>query len=136
MNKRALITVIFFVVVLAVAVVTYIKPDSGAYEDGLVAYASGDYATALRLWRPMAEQGYPGAQNNLGVMYRDGLGVPEDDMQAYIWFSLAVSSYPPGEDHDRSAKGRDALAKFMGPDQIAWVEKKAREWKPREKGAE
>jgi len=31
-----------------------------------------DYATALREWRPLAEQGHSEAQNNLGGMYALG----------------------------------------------------------------
>jgi hypothetical protein len=38
----------------------------------------GDYATALKEWTPLAEQGYADAQYNLGDMYRYGLGVPHD----------------------------------------------------------
>ena len=34
----------------------------------------GDYATALRLWRPLADQGDASAQYNLGVMYAKGRG--------------------------------------------------------------
>ena len=40
--------------------------------DGLVAYATGDYATALRVLRPWAEQGNPDALTALGVMYVKG----------------------------------------------------------------
>ena len=85
---------------------------------------------------PDGRASYPGAQNNLGVMYRDGQGVPQDDMQSYIWFSLAVSRFSPGKAHDRAAQRRDALAKSLGPGQIAWAEEKVREWKPRGKQAE
>ena len=30
------------------------------------------------------------AQNNLGYMYYNGLGVPQDYIQAYAWFQLAA----------------------------------------------
>ena len=36
---------------------------------GLAAYESGDYATALLEWTPLAEQGNVSAQYNLGLMY-------------------------------------------------------------------
>ena len=36
------------------------------FQKGLTAYKSGDYATALREWKPLAEQGNADAQNNLG----------------------------------------------------------------------
>jgi TPR repeat protein len=41
-------------------------------EDGQAAYNRGDYATALKLLRPLAEQGNATAQNNLGWMYDQG----------------------------------------------------------------
>jgi TPR repeat protein len=41
----------------------------GPYEDGEVAYRSGDYSTALKLWRPLADQGDAQAQNAMGQMY-------------------------------------------------------------------
>ena len=39
------------------------------FKKGLAAYDSGDYATALREWTPLAEQGHADAQFYLGVMY-------------------------------------------------------------------
>jgi len=63
---------------------------AGPYEDGLAAYGRGDYATALRLWRPLAEQGNAGAQFNLGVMYDEGQGVPQDYAEAVKWYRLAA----------------------------------------------
>ncbi len=50
----------------------------------------GDYATALREWRPLAEQGNAEAQFNLGNMYRKGLGVPQDYAEAVNWFRKAA----------------------------------------------
>ena len=42
------------------------------YGKGVEAYEKGDFATALREWRPLAEQGDAMAQYNLGVMYDNG----------------------------------------------------------------
>ena len=57
---------------------------------GWEAYIRGDYATALREFRPLAEQGDAEAQYNLGVMYDNGRGVPEDDGQAAFWYRKAA----------------------------------------------
>ncbi len=57
---------------------------------GLAAYDSGDFATALREWRPLAEQGDARAQFNLGVMYKNGQGVPQDYKTAVKWYRLAA----------------------------------------------
>ena len=45
---------------------------------------------ALREFRPPAEQGHAAAQNNLGNMYANGWGVPEDDRQAVLWYRKAA----------------------------------------------
>ncbi len=57
---------------------------------GMEAYDNGDYATALKEWRTLAEQGDALAQTNLGVLYAKGEGVPQDDEQAAKWFRLAA----------------------------------------------
>ncbi len=59
-------------------------------QDGQVAYRLGDYAAAMRYWRPLAEQGNSVAQVNLGVMYAQGQGVPQDYAQAVAWFRKAA----------------------------------------------
>ena len=63
---------------------------SADFQKGLAAARGGDYATALREWKPLAEQGYADAQYNLGVMYRKGEGVPQDDKTAVKWYRLAA----------------------------------------------
>ncbi len=52
---------------------------SADLQKGLDAYNKKDYATALREWKPLAEQGNAFAQYNLGIMYRQGNGVSQDD---------------------------------------------------------
>ena len=63
---------------------------SADFQKGLDAYNGADYATALREWKPLAEQGYALAQYNLALMYANGEGVPEDDKEAVKWFRLAA----------------------------------------------
>ena len=59
-------------------------------QKGLAAAQRGDFATALREWTPLAEQGDADAQFNLGVMYDKGEGVPQDDKTAVKWYRLAA----------------------------------------------
>jgi hypothetical protein len=59
-------------------------------QKGLDAHHSGDYATALREWRPLAEQGDAWAQYNLAVMYAEGEGVLEDYAEAVRLYRLAA----------------------------------------------
>jgi len=71
---------------------------AGPLDDGLDAAQKGDYATALRLWRPLADQGDAIAQNNLGVMYAKGQGVPQDYVQAVEWYRKAAEqAYATGQ---------------------------------------
>ena len=63
---------------------------AGPFEDAVAAYEVGDYATAYRLQRPLADQGFVKAQVNLGIMYAHGHGVPRDDVEATGWFRKAA----------------------------------------------
>ena len=60
------------------------------YNVGLEAARRGDYATALENWQPLAEQGYAYAQYSLGLMYKNGDGVPQDYAEALRWYRLAA----------------------------------------------
>jgi hypothetical protein len=60
------------------------------FQKGLDAYNKKDYATALREWEPLAQQGNADAQYNLGQMFRRGLGVPQDYKTAVTWYRRAA----------------------------------------------
>jgi TPR repeat protein len=79
---------IFFALALTMTLVS--AAVAGPFEDGLAAHDRGDYATALRLWRPLAEQGTADAQHMLGIMYANGLSVPQDYAEAVKWYRLAA----------------------------------------------
>ncbi len=49
-----------------------------------------NYAGAAEWWRKGAEQGDADAQYNLGVMYSNGEGVPQDDAEAVKWYRNAA----------------------------------------------
>ena len=59
-------------------------------EDSVEAYNKGNYAQALELLRPLANQGIATAQNNLGWMYDVGKGVAQDYQEAVKWYRLAA----------------------------------------------
>ena len=63
---------------------------AGTFEDAVDAHARGDYAKALRLIRPLANDGNATAQFNLGVMYLTGRGVQQDYSAAALWFRKAA----------------------------------------------
>jgi TPR repeat protein len=58
----------------------------------VAAAASGDFATAVAVWRPLAEQGWPPAQASFGACLAEGLGTPRDLHAAADWFSRAARS--------------------------------------------
>ena len=45
----------------------------------------------MKWYRKAAEQGLLKAQYALGVLYQDGLGVPQDFVEAHKWLNLAAS---------------------------------------------
>jgi TPR repeat protein len=51
---------------------------------------SGGFGQIGQSWQERAEAGSPFAQNNLGIMYAQGEGVPENDVEAIKWFRLAA----------------------------------------------
>ena len=61
----------------------------GDFQAGLTAYDAHDYATAMQNWLPLAEQGAPHAQYNVGLMYANGRGVTKDAAQAADWYRKA-----------------------------------------------
>ena len=82
-------------------------------------------SSRVRWYRLAAAQGLADAQVNLGVMYDNGLGVPQDDVQAHMWFNLAALRRT-GEARERAVQGRDAAAARMTPAQIAEAQRLAR----------
>ena len=62
------------------------------FESGLASKDRGHYATALRAWMPIAEAGNAEAQNNVGYMYEEGMGVPQNYLLAMNWYRQAADS--------------------------------------------
>ena len=73
---------------------------SADFDKGLDAARSGDYVTALKEFRPLAERGDPDAQYNLGVMYDKGYGIIEDDKEAVKWWHLAAEQEHVGAQYN------------------------------------
>jgi TPR repeat protein len=73
-------------------------PALADFDDGLDAYDKGDYSTALKVWKPLAESGDLDAQVLLGEMYLVGTGVNQDYKAAFKWFKLAAEQgYTPSQ---------------------------------------
>ena len=60
------------------------------FEEGRKAANRSEFSKALRLWTPLAENGYAKAQTALGRMYARGDGVKRDFSQSAKWFQMAA----------------------------------------------
>ena len=80
-----------FPIALVLTFVCLAMPAWADFQAGMDAYNRGDYATALREWLPLAEQGDALAQYNLGVLYDFRQGVPQDFAMAREWYEKAAA---------------------------------------------
>ena len=81
-----------------------------------------DYAEAMKWFRLAADQGHAWAQDSLGVMYKNGNGVPQDDVEAYVWESVAAAG-----GYADAVKDRDIIAGELTPEQLSQGQKRATE---------
>jgi hypothetical protein len=126
---------------------------SADFKTGYDAYQQGDYKTAIKELRPLAEQGNADEQFILGLMYDNGQGVTKDDQTAVKWYRKAAEQ---GQANAQTSLGvmyalgqivakdevlaymwfnlalngelRDFIAKRMLPEQIAEAQRLSREW--------
>ncbi len=83
---------------------------------------------AVRWFRKVADFGDPQAMNELAHLYEDGRGVRRDYIEAYKWWSIAVTRATP-PDRQRYKQDRDLMAgDSMTPNQIGTARLLAREW--------
>jgi TPR repeat protein len=105
------------------------------YSEGGMGYSESrgvslDYTAAAFWFGKAAEQGDCGAQNIMGGWYSLGRGVPTDYVAAYMWYQLAAARCDDELDRNGGIRGRDFIAPYMTPAQIAEAQHLAREWKP------
>lgn len=86
-----------------------------------------DFAQAAVWWRKSADQGFPQAQNNLGVLYNSGQGVPQSFSEAYFWQNLAAAG-ANGDLQELCAKNRDESAGRLSAFERLRVQKRAAKW--------
>ncbi len=102
------------IAIFIAAIVAFSAPATADSQDGWDAYKRGDSATALKEWRPLAEQGDASAQFYLGFMYSDGLGVLQDNRRTHMWLNIAASN-----GHEDAAENREIIAKRMAPADVS-----------------
>jgi TPR repeat protein len=97
------------------------------YADGLAAFNSGDYARALREWKPLAERGDAHSQHGLGLLYETGKGLPQPDLAAaFGWYQKAAAQDLPAAQSNLGlmyAEGRGVPRDV--PQAVAWWRKAA-----------
>jgi uncharacterized protein len=64
--------------------------EAASLRQGIVAFDRQDYASASRIFIPLAERGDPAAQSYLGFMFETGRGVPQDYAEAAMWYRRAA----------------------------------------------
>jgi TPR repeat protein len=93
------------------------------FDESVAAYEGGNYTAALWEWQRLAKAGYSPALYNLGVMYYEGKGVPQDTVQAYMWFNLAA-----GQGYEYALDSRQLVADEMTAAQFVEAQRRTREW--------
>jgi len=88
-RKRLMLAAYSFIAVALLSGV--LTAHAADFREGAEAYKRGDYATALRILRQLAEQGNATAQSSLGLMYDKGKGVPQDYKEAVKWYRKAAN---------------------------------------------
>lgn len=69
------------------------------YQLGRAYHKALNFTAAVEQYRKGAAQNYAPAQNNLGFMYENGLGVPKDIQQATAWYRKAAEQgLPPAQE--------------------------------------
>jgi uncharacterized protein len=91
---RTFILILFFVVTFTNPL--FAKEASTALEQGLAAYERQDYATAVRLWMPLAKAGDAQAEANVGVMYVQGQGVTKEEANIKVGIRFIASAAGKG----------------------------------------
>ena len=117
-SKRSAYLVLLFLTLL-------LRSAHADYATGQRLRDAGDTLGAFVAWEESANAGDAKSQAALGLLYEQGVGVPQNYLQAYVWYALAAAR---GEAAALAA--RNALAKQMTPEQIAGAQALAAQWKP------
>lgn len=80
---------------LAVLLPLISAPAWAGFQEGAAAYNKGDFQTAMSEWLPLAQAGDAQAENAVGALYDNGLGVASDEAEAFRWYSMAADQNFP-----------------------------------------
>lgn len=96
--------------------------------DGIDAWQKSDYASAVAIWKPLAEKGDADAAFNLGQAYRLGRGVPIDLAMAQAWLEKAAKL---GHLDAQTTLGLLLFDSGSRDSAIQWLKKAAERGEPR-----
>jgi TPR repeat protein len=88
------------------------------------------YAEAANWYRKSAERGNVYAQASLGILYHSGKGLPHDDVQAEMWFTVSAD-HAPANDREPIVEMRDSVAKHLTAQEVEQARRLAHEWQPK-----
>jgi TPR repeat protein len=112
------------------------RPDVGSFEAGQAAFDAGDYETAVKILRPLADAGNPRAQYIIGIALLRGNGLTKDQEQATSYLTLSANQqhmeanlvlgvrYLEGKGGDQDATAAEkhlSTAAFLGSIQAQFV---------------
>jgi Sel1 repeat len=110
---------------------------AGALEDCVAASGRQDYAAAIQLCRPSAEQGGARAQTRLASMYYNGQSVQRNYAEAANWVRRAAEQgYAPAQTYlgvmywNGQGVPQDAILAYMWLN-LAWLASRRRHARPR-----
>jgi cell division septation protein DedD len=115
-------------VAAAVAAMIGSAPALADVKKGVSAWQAGDYAGAVKEWRPLADKGDADAQFNMGQAYKLGRGAPADMKLAQSWYEKAAA-----QGHEQ-AQANLGLILFQNGSRTAalpWIRKAADRGDPR-----
>jgi cell division septation protein DedD len=104
------------------------SPAGADVKAGVDAWQAGNFDSAVKEWRPLADKGDADAQFNMGQAYKLGRGVPSDLRMAQSWYQKAAQ-----QGHEQ-AQANLGLILFQNGEREAampWIRKSADHGDPR-----
>ena len=94
---------------------------------GLIYNGQKNYVKQVEWWKKSAEEGYDWGMSNLGMCYRDGAGVQEDQEQAIAWFQKAYELHGDAAGDAANQIGVIYHGQKNYVKQVEWYKKSAEE---------
>ncbi|HEY1858364.1 tetratricopeptide repeat protein [Acidocella sp.] len=88
-----------------------------------------DEAKAAMFYEAAAKNGLLDAQAHIALAYQDGCGVPQNQVLAYMWYSIQARNHDD-PDNDSDLDDMAELSKELTPDQLADAKKMADDFRP------